>query len=201
MSLILDALRKIEQERKAKQPGGIDLRPEVLSYRGMPQKTTALKRIFLVGGALLLIIGLGAAVFLRSAKKTVVARVAPAEEGRLAAPETNRAAVAEMPPLAPPRLQPPPAESKAEKALPAAPSRATMLSQDAATAGGADNIIVSGIAWQDERVLRRAVINGLLLAEGAEVLGARILEIKENRVRFSRNNQVFEVLYPSAAGK
>lgn len=66
---------------------------------------------------------------------------------------------------------------------------------------GDEGITVSGIAWQDERSLRRAVINGLLVGEGAEIHGARIVEIKENRVRFNRDNDIFEVVHASGAGK
>jgi general secretion pathway protein B len=63
------------------------------------------------------------------------------------------------------------------------------------TAGG--DLLVSGIAWQEERKLRRAVVNGSLVGEGAEILGARVVEIRENRVRFSRGGKIFEVVYPT----
>jgi general secretion pathway protein B len=55
------------------------------------------------------------------------------------------------------------------------------------------DIKVSGIAWQDERRARRAVINGFLMQEGGVVSGARITEILPDRVRFSLDNGVFEV--------
>ena len=55
------------------------------------------------------------------------------------------------------------------------------------------DLSVSGIAWQEERSLRRAVVNGLLLGEGAEIAGARVVEIGERRVRFSRGGQTFSV--------
>lgn len=66
---------------------------------------------------------------------------------------------------------------------------------------GDDRITVSGIAWQDERSLRRAVINGILVGEGAEIEGAKIIEIKESRVRFNRGGEIFEVVHSSGAGK
>jgi len=55
------------------------------------------------------------------------------------------------------------------------------------------DITVSGIAWQDERRARRAVINGFLLKEGGVVAGARIGEIQKDRVRFSQSGRLFEV--------
>jgi len=54
------------------------------------------------------------------------------------------------------------------------------------------DIKVSGIAWQDERNARRAIVNGFLLHEGSVVSGARITEILKDRVRFSSGDKVFE---------
>jgi len=55
------------------------------------------------------------------------------------------------------------------------------------------DIKIDGIAWQDDRKARRAVINGLLLKEGSVVSGARVSEIRKNRVRFSQSGRNFEV--------
>jgi len=55
------------------------------------------------------------------------------------------------------------------------------------------DLTVSGIAWQDERRMRRAVLNGTLVGEGAEIAGARVVEIREDKVRLSRGGQVFDV--------
>jgi len=66
---------------------------------------------------------------------------------------------------------------------------------------GEEGITVSGIAWQDERYLRRAVINGALVGEGAEIQGAKVVEIRENRVRFNRGGEIFEVVHSSGSGR
>lgn len=55
------------------------------------------------------------------------------------------------------------------------------------------DILVSGIAWQDTRSARRAVVNGFLMQEGNSVLGARITEIHQDKVRFSKDGRVFDV--------
>ena len=52
---------------------------------------------------------------------------------------------------------------------------------------------VSGIAWQKESVSRLAVVNGTPVVQGAVVEGARVEEIFQDRVRFSRDNSSFEV--------
>ena len=59
-------------------------------------------------------------------------------------------------------------------------------------------ITVSGIAWQDERKARRAVVNGLLAREGSVVAGATIREIMKDRVRFSRAGATFDVIMNTA---
>jgi len=63
--------------------------------------------------------------------------------------------------------------------------------------GAMPDIAISGIAFQDERSLRRAVLNGALVGEGAEVAGARVVEIKENKVRMSRGGEVFDIVFSS----
>jgi hypothetical protein len=62
------------------------------------------------------------------------------------------------------------------------------------------DIKLSGIAWQDARSGRRAVINGFLMREGGVVSGAKISEILPDRVRFTQSGRDFElslVLSPS----
>jgi general secretion pathway protein B len=55
------------------------------------------------------------------------------------------------------------------------------------------DIKLSGIAWQDERRARRAVVNGFLMQEGGIVSGARISDIFQDRVRFTQSGNVFEI--------
>jgi general secretion pathway protein B len=54
-------------------------------------------------------------------------------------------------------------------------------------------LIVSGIAWQKGGAERFAMVNGKPVAEGATVEGARVEEIFPDRVRFSFANRTFEV--------
>lgn len=61
------------------------------------------------------------------------------------------------------------------------------------------DIKVSGIAWQDERAARRAVVNGFLLKEGAVVGGAKIVEILPEKVRFSMAGRTFELSMHSSS--
>lgn len=234
MSLILDALRKMEQERRSKRGNSQDLRPEVLRYRLAAQpKEKSRYPLAIVAGLVLLCAGLGAGFMLKGRGATQVAEETPA--GAPAAPP----AVAVQPPVATVPVpaapaavavpQPVPAPPAAVPAAPAQPvvgaattvsppaepirktsrSAVTPSVQDApaqpraprgegatAAAGGQD-IVISGIAYQDERRMRRAVLNGNLVGEGAEVAGARVVEIKETKVRLSKGGHVFEIPFSS----
>lgn len=204
MSLILDALRKIEQERKTRRQGSGDIRSDVLTYRaGTPTPTRS--RLFPLLGLGLMVIVATAALFLRGKSSPL----APLTEERAFATSRLQPAARQAPTALPPpaTLQPPPA-------APATPAMAPAMSKPAAkqvplpvpTASQAENnvtgegsdLLVSGIAWQEERGLRRAVVNGSLVGEGAEILGARVVEIRENRVRFSRGGSSFDVHYGGA---
>jgi general secretion pathway protein B len=72
------------------------------------------------------------------------------------------------------------------------------LPADQADAAPAD-IKLSGIAWQEERRARRAVVNGFLMQEGGVVSGARISNIYQDRVRFSLSGKTFEIPLTSSA--
>ncbi len=53
---------------------------------------------------------------------------------------------------------------------------------------------VSGIAWQNDKAYRLAVVNGVPVREGGTVEGSTVKEILSDRVRFSLNGKDFEVL-------
>jgi general secretion pathway protein B len=88
----------------------------------------------------------------------------------------------------------------AKAKTPVAPAKPEKASRQVATLSPAESrdLVISGIAWQDERRLRRAVVNGELVSEGSEIAGSRVIDIRENRIRFSRNGRLFDVPYASA---
>lgn len=73
------------------------------------------------------------------------------------------------------------------------PSASASMQQPAQSVQAPADIKLSGIAWQDERAARRAVINGFLLKEGAVVSGAKISDIQTDRVRFTSPSGRFEI--------
>ena len=52
---------------------------------------------------------------------------------------------------------------------------------------------LSGILWHEEPSERRAMINGMILNEGAIIEGAKIVEILPTRVRLSHDGKPFEI--------
>jgi len=197
MSMILDALRKMEQDRRMRRQGAANLRPEVLSYRGRSSKSRRISFIPWIIGVLLVAAGAGAGLWLSSGKNTAPLRPAVQEVQAVAAPEIQTPRPT-PPPTTLPLPQSPTSATAPSSPLPVRKAPVAAPSVRAAEPAGNAGLTISGIAWQDERELRRAVINGALVGEGAEVGGARVVEIKENSVRFSRNGQLFEVLYSSA---
>ncbi|MDD2899383.1 MAG: hypothetical protein PHI31_11795 [Desulfuromonadaceae bacterium] len=76
---------------------------------------------------------------------------------------------------------------------PAVPPASVAQKQVVLSVPAPADIKLSGIAWQDDRSSRRAVVNGFLLKEGAVVLGSRISEILADRVKFTSAAGVFEI--------
>jgi general secretion pathway protein B len=245
MSLILDALRKMEQDRNSRRGSALDIRPEVLRYRAASRKRPR-QLLPWAFGVVLLVGGIGAGFFLKSNHTTalsqdtappapaaatvsvapiapVVAPVAPAGPAAPVAPMApmlpalsepasvpaqtvplQAAPVAVKPPVRPAPLRLPAAAAPPVRtAEPVGRSRAKPVHREevAAPQGAPADISITGIAWQDERSMRRAVINGSLVGEGAEIAGARVLEIREDRVRLSRGGQVFDAPFSSGFGR
>jgi general secretion pathway protein B len=258
MSLILDALRKMEQDRKSRQAAQ-EMRSQVLRYRAPVAPQQAKPYAMLVVGVLLVSGGVGAGFLLKGnrqppqsqkvAEPTVAAAQSTPGPGAFSPPAAVAPSAISVPvPAATPSAVPAPVtpaaptpasptSSRGKGKTQPAPVLANAATADAAplrSAGapssrpsrraagknrvaaalpaqataapseilqGAPDIAVSGIAWQDERNLRRAVLNGTLVGEGAQVAGARVVEIRENRVRLSRGGQVFEIPLTSGFGR
>jgi general secretion pathway protein B len=197
MSLILDALKKMEQDRAARRGGPVNIRPELFKERRLtPRKPWRLA----VGAGLILL----AAVLTFGIVHTISSDnkpPSPSAEALSPAPERSAASSS---------ASPIPAALQAE--MPAAPPTAVVSSQrhvapvenlaeasGPATGGAFSELKVGGIAWQESRRDRRAVVNGVLAGEGGIIAGARIVEIFPDRVRFTLAGQTMDLSISSAA--
>ena len=194
MSHILDALKKLEKESsRADIRGQAGTGTTVLLSGGAGQKRQ--KRLRLVLPAVVLLAAAGVvstSVFHRPLQKQAPLPL-PAQPAGVQTP-------APLPPAVPPVLSAQPAPLSRASTSPAGPLKPVPQQQPVqpAVTPPAD-IRVMGIAWQDERRERRAVVNGFLVREGESISGARLSEIMTDRVRFSTPAGVFEVPLGSPA--
>jgi general secretion pathway protein B len=227
MSLILDALRKMEQEKAKKNQAKADIRPDVLRYRGNTQKSSGNKGLLIAVGVVVLIFIIAVIWLLSVSKKnkTVKQQPSAATMSRQTAPAVKPPQPQVAPAQAPiPSAQPQaaPVQAPTQQSQPSAPPQQTSKPAVArpvhnvirptpppkpshvkrpekpapqVAASAPAGITVSGIAWEDNRRLRRAVVNGSLVSEGRLIAGYKVEEIKENSVRLSKGGQMFEAPY------
>ncbi len=213
MSVILDALKKLEKEKAACRTGPIDIVPEIVKSRERRVQFRSWAIVTIMSGVVAVTVvmtmfftgGLSASrqrsvpfASVPSLSTQEYLPIAPAKE---AANEKDMSAVNKR------------EESTARQDMPVQPATAVVQEvnparsrpqtkpviiekpDDASQLAGAPfpSLKVSGIAWQDDRPDRRAVVNGVLAAEGAVIEGARIVAIHQDKVRFSCNGRTFEV--------
>ncbi len=214
MSYILDALKKVEQEKIRKtNTGGVTSISGDLFQTRAPRTSRGGAWKFFIATVLVALVTFATTWFvLKDEKKqgAVASRMAarppvPAVAVPSVPVQPAPAQVAIAP--APLNAQPKPVssdetaptartENKLAQTVPAAPITKKSAVQ---TVPAPADIKVSGVAWQEERSARRAVVNGFLMQEGKTVAGAKILEIHQDRVRFTSPTGIFDVRMDAAS--
>jgi general secretion pathway protein B len=221
MSVILDALRKLDREKSSRQSGTADISIAILK----PDLPRPVKRVPLYA-AIALLTALAAAAITysvmvqggRLSKSPPPPATSPSVASQGAASVTLPSepvggARDEIIP-APPKTQAPvktkkPAASLAEgrrdeakmkqnvpvKEADVAPERSKIppepVPREPATTF--PSLSISAIVWYEEPSKRFAMINGLIVREGAAVEGMKVEMIYPDRVRFLHRNQHFEI--------
>lgn len=218
MSYILDALKKIEHEKnkRARPDGRVSISGDLFNEQKQPAARARIWKVLLLIAVASLVTFAGTWFLLKGNNQKVAAVVpAPpqqppataATQKALQLPVSSLSQSAAIETVAPSLAAPAGPVKKAvdEDEVPtpqrviksAKPLKAESISpsprQMSPTTAAPADIKLSGIAWQDDRRLRRAVINGFLLKEGAIVSGARITDIQADRVRFSSTSGLFEI--------
>ena len=211
MSYILDALKKIELEKnKKRQDGRVSISGDLFHERNKPAAKAGIWKIALLLAAVSLIACAATWYVLRTSGGKGAPAIRPAASPPPPA-ALNPAAAAPVVP-APVQSQPTPVTAspsgiksveetaeddsdvrRAGRSKKQITALTPLPKQPAQTVAAPADIKLSGIAWQDERAGRRAVINGFLLKEGAVVSGAKITDIQADRVRFSSPAGSFEI--------
>lgn len=212
MSYILDALKKIEIEKNKKiGPGGRgSISGDLFQERNRPPAKYGILKIVLLVLAVSLVTGVATWLLLpgNGRQSTAVAPPPPTPVATLAAlpavplPVQTQAVPVVPPPVAPVAThitetaggeEPSPRDVRRPHRQAKAQLPSPYPKQTVQTVQPPVDIKLSGIAWQDERAGRRAVINGFLLKESSVVSGAKIIDIRADRVRFSSSAGQFEI--------
>ena len=192
MSLILDALKKMEQDKSRRQTKSMELGPAILHER-TPAPASRWRTPTLLACAVVTT-AISMYLFMTSGS------------GNSPNPTVEPAPIAQAVP-APPPVEPalPPTVGRTEPApVPASQTPAPIAAPPvmpatppSVTATAPSDLVVNGIAWQEERSGRRAVVNGILVAEGSIVAGFRVRQIHPDKVIFNAGNHNLEILHSS----
>lgn len=218
MSSVLKALKRLENERTSRQPDAYRVNQELLNGaakgRRWPVTLLVLAAVFGCGaGASWLLTGHFPAATPQktSAPQPPAVRNTSAETAPPpAAPRPPVPVVIEAPPVPPSSpapsetvpVTPRPAARRADSGAPrpaAKPERQLQPPTAAVPpqfppAEPHPLLRVNGIAYQEGATENVAVVNGQTVSAGSVVDGARVEEIRRDRVRFSRNGEKIEVL-------
>jgi general secretion pathway protein B len=209
VSSILKALRKLEEEKSRSREGTPDIARDILKRgprrKAFPWMTFASVAVLVLVFALTGYILMGKSEFPKPPQTQSIHEMPPAQSPAPAVSSSEQknplqAVSAPAPPTAAARKTPTkipagPALSAEPKATPEpvktapAPRPAAKEIVDPLPA-----LTLTGIAFQEDRESRLAVINDLPVMEGTVIAGARVVEISEDRVRFNYSGRSFDVL-------
>jgi len=221
MSVILDALKKLDREKSSRRSGTANIAVEILS----PDLPRPRKRIPLyVAIALLTSIATAAITYSVMVKGGFLlkspppAAMNPAEPNQQAAPVPIPSEPAsdtrdQVSPV-PPKIQSPvkskkpaatPAENKGDeekisqsvspKEADSALEKRKVLPEHTpkGSATSSPPLNITTIVWYEEPSKRFAMINGLIVTEGSVIEGMKVEEIHPDRVRLLHKDQHFEI--------
>jgi general secretion pathway protein B len=216
MSLILDALKKLDRDKTAKNGGKMDITAEILKAGDSPEKSSILPLVLTLAITACVTAIITYLVFgvpgSRTGEPRSTAPVVPAQARQATAtpPQPVPAAVTDKPPVPVDVLPavPPVAVSEAMKAGKTkkdsdsstgrkavagveTPRKATVLPDEGPATMPA--LKVSGIIWEEAPSERKAVINGTVAREGDSVGGVKVLEIYPTHVVVSSKGKSFKI--------
>jgi general secretion pathway protein B len=215
MSLILDALKKLDREKAAKVGGNEDIAAGILKADDSPRTGSILPLAGVLGvtasvAVIVTYLVVGGSVPRIGDTRAAIPAVPVQSPAASPVPNpTVPAVVAERAPVSSEASQaPPPAVAtvlqpeRAKKAPEAAAKGSPSSGKETSTKGTPRSdegaaalpvLKVSGIVWQDVPSERKAVINGRVAREGDTVEGVRVVEIYPTFVNVSFKGRPFKV--------
>lgn len=205
MSSILKALKKLEQEKAVRKQEEIDLSREILQDEAPLQRRLPWQR----GAGIVAIILLALTVIILLWKKPTGPMQANAPALQQTAPQSTQG---ETVPVMVQQQPSNPAEKPTAIRVPLHATTQTKKSTSSArpepkgpaviqqaeparqqAPNSAEELSVSGIAWNKDSSERLAIVNGQPLTTGSVINGAIVEEILKDRVRFSISGRSFEI--------
>jgi general secretion pathway protein B len=214
MSLILDALKKLNREKSSRPDGTANIAVEILRP-DTPRPAKRMLRYFaavcitaVATACVTYAIMAGLGIMSKSSPPATVSP--PGQQVTSAAPARDPVSSATDERSGPPAKIQDDAKSKESSIPPSGkkarrdiirkePDVATEIikkSTEPATrvsVASPPSLKLSGIIWQEEPGERRAMINGKIASEGSIIEGVKVVEIHPARVRFSYNGKPFEI--------
>ena len=220
MSVILNALKKLDRDKSSRRNGTSSIAREILRS-DLPRRG---KRILLYFGAVSF--GTAALTYVLMVQSGFLSKSSPpaALSPPAAGQQVSPAPIAHEPlPQARDEISrvPPKVQEPAERKKPASPAgeqktSRDVISEETAVAPGnvrkpAEHTLkgsatppwsltLSGTVWTEEPSTRLAVINGTITSEGSVIEGVKVVEIYPDRVRLLRNSRSFEILVGTSYG-
>ena len=215
MSLILDALKKLNREKSSRRDGTANIAVEILRP-DTPRPAKRMLRYFaavcitaVATACVTYAIMAGLGIMSKSSPPATVSPP-PGQQVKSAAPARDPVSSATDEISGPPakiqddakskELSIPPSRKKARRDIirkePDVATEIIKKSTEPATrvsVASPPSLKLSGIIWQEEPGERRAMINGKIASEGSIIEGVKVVEIHPARVRFSYNGKPFEI--------
>jgi general secretion pathway protein B len=215
MSLILDALKKLDREKSSRRDGTANIAVEILRA-DPPSRAKRMLRYFaavsITAAATACITYAVIAGFGIMSKSSAPATVSPppAQQSAKALPPSETVSnSADEISRAPAKIQDSTESIKSAIRPPGKKAGRDLFTKESdvvpettkksaaatprASAAPLPSLKLSGIIWQEEPGERRAMINGRTATEGSMIEGVKVVEIHPTRVRFSHNGKSFEI--------
>ncbi len=212
MSSILEALKKLEDEKSAHLSGAGNIAGKVVRSGRRPKQ----RPVWALPAGMAIAAAVAAlATYLLMVVKpagnrpaTPLPEVAPLQPRPVPAPPSGVERLPSLPMAKPEREHSHPAPPPAARQTPAvkavhegkpvpvnAPVTAEKPLASPTPAAGLEppSLNVSGIGWQKDSADRLAVVNGRAVSEGSVIAGAKVEEIFPDRVRFSFGERKFDI--------